>query len=700
MSESLQPRACAVDAGAMKGRCPLVDVRAAGAEADPTVVAHWREMWLEAGFEKDNLLPDLEARTLAFIEAARNSLDYQTFVAVSGSGGIVGSASCQVWSGPVPLVVKPSTFKLGTVWAVYVQPAHRRRGVAARLMESVKEHWRRVGCLRGVLLHATQAGRAVYEQVGFEAGNLLLVDLHTVPRPLPSALVDNDTYRIEASGAEADEVVVKHWRQMWLEAGVPARELRSSLPEITLSFIEQARASLQYQTFVARNSAGSIIGSASCQAWSGPLPLVLEESAFKLGTVWAVHVQPEYRRRGVATKLMEHCMEHWRSIGCQRGVLLHATDAGRRVYERLGFEPSNGMVIDLCQGEPAIDQSIEPSCSDTTASTPREADPMPLGHGASCAADDATAKVAESLREAGVVGSDDWLRTLAHALPQQLEAAFGEADSADRGLMGKVVAAQRAHGTFIDPCDNWFTQNVRRFGGGFDMKKLTSEPGLLASKFDRLSHNYDHWVVGNRSRVEQQLSRLARRYVADFGGLDTQIVDVACGIGLPGHQLRLCGFRGQLLGLDISSGMIEQAHRRGAHDALAVADANLGLPAVATDSIDLVLCTGALELLDHSVVLPTFARILKAGGHAWLSFQLEGADATGSANGPASRRHPTAHQNVYGATRAEITAKLTQAGFAVEESEQCDDAFHTPSPDQDGSLLPVPYLFVVARRLP
>jgi len=157
----------------------------------------------------------------------------------------------------------------------------------------------------------------VYERVGFKAGNLLLADLSqpSVDTHLGERFEVND-FVVEAAGPEADKVVVKNWRQMWLEAGVVETELKPDLPKITASFIETARAKLQYQTFIARNKAGCIIGSASCQSWRGPLPLVLNESVFKLGTVWAVYVEPEYRRNGVATSLMEHCMDHWRPLVC------------------------------------------------------------------------------------------------------------------------------------------------------------------------------------------------------------------------------------------------------------------------------------------------------------------------------------------------------------------------------------------------
>jgi predicted TPR repeat methyltransferase len=258
------------------------------------------------------------------------------------------------------------------------------------------------------------------------------------------------------------------------------------------------------------------------------------------------------------------------------------------------------------------------------------------------------------------------------------------------------MEVQKAYGLYVDPDNNWFTQNVKRFGGGFDMKQLTSQPGLLASKFDRLSSKYDHWVVGNRSQVEYWLSRCARKHASVFGGKSTCMLDVACGIGLPGHQLRLCGFQGHLAGTDISEGMVKQARQRGAHNLLFVANANEGLREIESSSIDLVLCTGALELLDHEAVLSAFSRILTVSGQAWLSFQLEEDAMDGS---EMSERHPTAHQNVRGLTRNEIEDKLAAVRLVIDEAECCEEAFYTPSPDQDGSLLPVPYLFLTVQKL-
>lgn len=56
-----------------------------------------------------------------------------------------------------------------------------------------------------------------------------------------------------------------------------------------------------------------------------------------VGTVYNVYTYPDYRKRGIATELMKATMEAAKQLGVSYVDLL-ATDAGRPLYEKLGFE--------------------------------------------------------------------------------------------------------------------------------------------------------------------------------------------------------------------------------------------------------------------------------------------------------------------------------------------------------------------------
>jgi GNAT superfamily N-acetyltransferase len=55
-----------------------------------------------------------------------------------------------------------------------------------------------------------------------------------------------------------------------------------------------------------------------------------------------VYTEPEHRRRGLSRRLMEEVIAWCRANGMTR-ITLHASRAGRRMYEDLGFVTTNEM---------------------------------------------------------------------------------------------------------------------------------------------------------------------------------------------------------------------------------------------------------------------------------------------------------------------------------------------------------------------
>jgi len=59
-------------------------------------------------------------------------------------------------------------------------------------------------------------------------------------------------------------------------------------------------------------------------------------------TVLNVFTDPAWRRRGVAQLLLKQIID-WSRTESLDGLVLHASDAGRELYERLGFAATNEM---------------------------------------------------------------------------------------------------------------------------------------------------------------------------------------------------------------------------------------------------------------------------------------------------------------------------------------------------------------------
>ena len=68
------------------------------------------------------------------------------------------------------------------------------------------------------------------------------------------------------------------------------------------------------------------------------------------GNIVNVYTEAAYRRKGLARELMKTAMEWCAREGVET-VILHASDEGRPLYERLGFEATNEMGLKRVSGD-------------------------------------------------------------------------------------------------------------------------------------------------------------------------------------------------------------------------------------------------------------------------------------------------------------------------------------------------------------
>lgn len=154
-------------------------------DADLDAIAdNFRRMWLEIGWPPESLRADWREVVRAFVERARVMGTFAAFLAEMDSA-VVGTAACQAYTGLYPEIRTPAAHLAGYVWGVYVEPVHRRRGVAARLTRAAIAHLEVAGCTR-VRLHASPQGDPVYRSLGFrETNERELVLRGPAPAPAP-----------------------------------------------------------------------------------------------------------------------------------------------------------------------------------------------------------------------------------------------------------------------------------------------------------------------------------------------------------------------------------------------------------------------------------------------------------------------------------------------------------------------------------
>ena len=155
---------------------------------------------------------------------------------------------------------------------------------------------------------------------------------------------DACTVRVATAGDAA--TIAHHRAAMFVAMGVLATARVPALETATIEYLRTALPEARYRGWLAEIG-GAIVGGAGVVTYATlPRPENLQggEDAY----VFNVYTEPAHRGRGVALGLMAVILD-WcraRGIAC---VNLHASEQGRRLYERLGFEPTREMRLFLAQ---------------------------------------------------------------------------------------------------------------------------------------------------------------------------------------------------------------------------------------------------------------------------------------------------------------------------------------------------------------
>ncbi|KAL0054902.1 hypothetical protein WJX82_003970 [Trebouxia sp. C0006] len=155
-------------------------------------------MWVGMSFPEEELAPDFEEQTLQFIAEARQFRQYKAFIA-EADGKPAGSVSCQLFGGLYPLVFAESARKLGYIWGVFVEPEHRKKGLARQLTHQAILYLQSIGCTR-IVLHASAKGTGIYKSLGFVNNNEMKLDLTTTLPQFPSPVPTQSPHDVGGAG--------------------------------------------------------------------------------------------------------------------------------------------------------------------------------------------------------------------------------------------------------------------------------------------------------------------------------------------------------------------------------------------------------------------------------------------------------------------------------------------------------------------
>jgi len=152
-----------------------IHIRKAGVEDLKHILHHRRAMFDEMGFRDTAVLNRVEDLSREYFSEGLQIGTYRGWLAEGSNGQIVGGGGIVIadWPG------YPGENHAARAWILnmYTEPGARRCGVAKRLLEVMIE-WCRTKGFSAVSLHASSAGRPLYEKVGFQQTNEMMLKLH------------------------------------------------------------------------------------------------------------------------------------------------------------------------------------------------------------------------------------------------------------------------------------------------------------------------------------------------------------------------------------------------------------------------------------------------------------------------------------------------------------------------------------------
>jgi GNAT superfamily N-acetyltransferase len=151
-----------------------VQIREAAVADLKHILHHRRAMFEEMGYRDEAQLDAVETLSEEYFVEAFKKGTYRGWLAEDKTGQVIGGGGIVIanWPG---FPAEPCA-KRAWILNMYTEPEARRSGVAKRLLE-VMLNWCRMNNFGSVSLHASSAGRPLYEGMGFKQTNEMMLKL-------------------------------------------------------------------------------------------------------------------------------------------------------------------------------------------------------------------------------------------------------------------------------------------------------------------------------------------------------------------------------------------------------------------------------------------------------------------------------------------------------------------------------------------
>ena len=153
-----------------------------------------------------------------------------------------------------------------------------------------------------------------------------------------------DTVRVRLATLDDIPVLVHQRVAMFAEILDPDEQGRPTMAEEFAAWVRERLISREYVGFMAEDANAGVVAGAGL--WLLPWPPGPVAGAGELGYILNVYTDVPFRHRGIAQRLMLAVLDYAREQGLST-LILHASEAGRPIYQRLGFQLSNEMRLSI-----------------------------------------------------------------------------------------------------------------------------------------------------------------------------------------------------------------------------------------------------------------------------------------------------------------------------------------------------------------
>jgi GNAT superfamily N-acetyltransferase len=150
-----------------------LDIHVATTSDIPEILRQRRAMYEDMEYRDADALAAMVSISADYLTKALSDGSFRAWLASVGNRVVAGGA---IIISPWPAHPYDLECRRATILNVYTYPEYRRQGIAWRLMQTMIDWCKREGFAR-VTLHASKDGRSVYEALGFEIGNEMVLKL-------------------------------------------------------------------------------------------------------------------------------------------------------------------------------------------------------------------------------------------------------------------------------------------------------------------------------------------------------------------------------------------------------------------------------------------------------------------------------------------------------------------------------------------